>query len=298
MVLLGLVFFFLLSVLFVPVCYRAQGKRDENGIWGKAAVSWLFRLVYVRVLYADGKPEFQLYLLGIPLLAVKRKLDRWKAARIGRRKSPDRKKAKKDSVPAETGKLETEKPADSSAYRTEEGSAARLPENSPGRFRRIGEKISEGLRTFKNLIKGILSFPAKLLERIRKLRLTFRGFCDKIKQWYTFLLMEDTRQAVRFLKGKGKLLFRHILPRKMKGKILFGFEDPAWTGQTLAAAAMLCPLYKNQLQITPVFDRAVLEGELKLKGRIFGGYLLWQAWQIYRNREVKITYRRFQHKEA
>ena len=88
------------------------------------------------------------------------------------------------------------------------------------------------------------------------------------------------------------------MPRRITGKVLFGFEDPSLTGKILAAASLLCPLYKNKFQIIPVFDRTVLEGEVKLSGRIFGGYLLLQALLIYRCREVKATYQKFQQKEA
>lgn len=153
-------------------------------------------------------------------------------------------------------------------------------------------------RKIRGIFTALWRLPGKIADRIRKIRLTFRGICDKIKQWYTFLQMDDTREAIRFLKEKGKGLIRHILPRKIRGNVVFGFDDPSLTGQVLAVAGAVYPLYKERLQIIPVFDRQVLEGEVKLSGRIFGGYLLWQAWQIYRNREVKVTYRRFQHKEA
>lgn len=90
----------------------------------------------------------------------------------------------------------------------------------------------------------------------------------------------------------------HILPRKVRGHVTVGFEDPSMTGQLLAAAGVLYPLYREQIQITPVFDRQVLEGEVKIKGRIFGVAFAWTAWKIYRNQDVRITWQAFRNKEA
>ena len=128
--------------------------------------------------------------------------------------------------------------------------------------------------------------------------LTFRRFCDKIRRWKEFLTRDTTKAAVKFLLGRGRALLVHILPRKVRGNVTVGFEDPAMTGQLLAAAGVFYPLYKENIQITPVFDRQVLEGNFLIKGRIFGAAFVWTAWKIYRNRNVRITWQGFRNKEA
>ena len=128
--------------------------------------------------------------------------------------------------------------------------------------------------------------------------LTFRRFCDKIRRWKEFLTRDTTKAAVKFLLGRGRALLVHILPRKVRGNVTVGFEDPAMTGQLLAAAGVFYPLYKENIQITPVFDRQVLEGDFLIKGRIFGAAFVWTAWKIYRNRNVRITWQGFRNKEA
>lgn len=302
LVILGILLFIVLSVLFVPVCYRAQGQKVEDDLYGKAAVSWLFRLIYVRTLYAEGKPAFEIYLFGIPLLALKRKLEKHKVQSVKRLTKKSQRKPKESQSKAKESQrkpIETikENPVVPSIEETKgkmPDTASQVVESSDS----LGNKIAGLWNKMKDLVSNILHFPGKVMERIRKIRLTFRQFCDKIKQWYTFLQTDDTRQAFHFLKGKGRLLIRHVMPRRITGKVLFGFEDPSLTGKILAAASLLCPLYKNKFQIIPVFDRTVLEGEVKLSGRIFGGYLLLQALLIYRCREVKATYQKFQQKEA
>ncbi|MGN0264121.1 MAG: DUF2953 domain-containing protein [Oliverpabstia sp.] len=308
---LGLVLFFLLSALFVPVCYRMWGKRTVDVLEGKASVSWLFGLIRLSVGYVDSQSKLELYLFGIPLVALKDRIDRW---RKNRRKSVKRMRQRKtekkvvqqkressQAVPSVTGKSSDTKPADQICKDNQVKEPVEKPvqdqvdsnstEQEPDTAAVIFQKIKE-------ILLKIWRFPGRVLERIRKSRLTFRQFCDKIKKWYRFLQMDDTKQALLFLKGKGFLVLRHMLPVKIQGNLHFGFEDPSITGQVLAVAGMVYPLYGKTFRIIPDFEQQVLEGEVNLKGRVFGGYLLLQAWQIYRCKEIRRTYQRFQHKEA
>lgn len=291
---LGLVLFFLLSALFVPVCYRMWGKRTVDVLEGKASVSWLFGLIRLSVGYVDSQSKLELYLFGIPLVALKDRIDRW---RKNRRKSVKRMRQRKtekkvvqqkressQAVPSVTGKSSDTKPVQD---QVDSNSTEQEPDTAAVIFQKI-----------KEILLKIWRFPGRVLERIRKSRLTFRQFCDKIKKWYRFLQMDDTKQALLFLKGKGFLVLRHMLPVKIQGNLHFGFEDPSITGQVLAVAGMVYPLYGKTFRLIPDFEQQVLEGEVNLKGRVFGGYLLLQAWQIYRCKEIRRTYQRFQHKEA
>ena len=289
---LGLVLFFLLSALFVPVCYRMWGKRTATVLEGKASVSWLFGLIRLSVGYVDSQSKLELYLFGIPLLALKDRINRWRKKRRkpGKRmrqgKSSDTKPA--DQMRKDNQAVQVKEPAEKPVQdQVDSDSTEQEPDTAAVIFQKI-----------KEILLKIWRFPGRVLERIRKSRLTFRQFCDKIKKWYRFLQMDDTKQALLFLKGKGFLVLRHMLPVKIQGNLHFGFEDPSITGQVLAVAGMVYPLYGKTFRIIPDFEQQVLEGEVNLKGRVFGGYLLLQAWQIYRCKEIRRTYQRFQHKEA
>ena len=289
---LGLVLFFLLSALFVPVCYRMWGKRTATVLEGKASVSWLFGLIRLSVGYVDSQSKLELYLFGIPLLALKDRINRWRKKRRkpGKRmrqgKSSDTKPA--DQMRKDNQAVQVKEPAEKPVQdQVDSDSTEQEPDTAAVIFQKI-----------KEILLKIWRFPGRVLERIRKSRLTFRQFCDKIKKWYRFLQMDDTKQALLFLKGKGFLVLRHMLPVNIQGNLHFGFEDPSITGQVLAVAGMVYPLYGKTFRIIPDFEQQVLEGEVNLKGRVFGGYLLLQAWQIYRCKEIRRTYQRFQHKEA
>ena len=163
---------------------------------------------------------------------------------------------------------------------------------------RIAAAVGNLWRRIRSFFVWLVQLPGKIAGRIRKMWLTFRRFCDKIRRWKEFLTRDTTKAAVKFLLGRGRALLVHILPRKVRGNVTVGFEDPAMTGQLLAAAGVFYPLYKENIQITPVFDRQVLEGDFLIKGRIFGAAFVWTAWKIYRNRNVRITWQGFRNKEA
>ena len=81
----------------------------------------------------------------------------------------------------------------------------------------------------------------------------------------------------------------HAAPRKLRGQFTAGTGDPALTGQILGAVAIAYPLYGKGVAVYPRFEEKILEGQLQMKGRIVVACLLWQAWKIYRNPDVRKT---------
>lgn len=285
LVLLGIVLLFLLSLLFVPVCYSGWGKKEGKTYQGKASVSWMFHLIHGTVVYEEKQSRFELYLCGIPMMKLREKIKNRKKRKEGK-VQPER------TVETEETKIQSEQLAEKAKTIIQPEKSAENPETKVHPQKpRLWEKIKKSLQK-------MIHFPSAVWKRLKKIRLTFRGFCDKIKEWYTFLTSDTMKAAFQFIKITGKKLLRHILPRKIRGRLVFGFEDPSWTGQVLGAAAILYPVYQDRLQLIPVFDQAILEGEVRFSGRIFGGYLLWTAWQVYKNRDIRKIYHRFQNKEA
>ena len=145
---------------------------------------------------------------------------------------------------------------------------------------------------FKKL-KKILGIPRIILRKVKKTWLTVHGICDKISEIRIFLESEVFLNAKTLLLGEVKKLGLHILPRKVRGEIEFGFDDPSLTGRILAVAGICYPLYGNNIKITPYFDRKILEGELKVKGRIRGIVLLKSALKVGFNQEVREIWKNF-----
>ena len=73
---------------------------------------------------------------------------------------------------------------------------------------------------------------------------------------------------------------RHLLPRKGKGEVVFGFDDPYTTGQVLTAVSVVYPFCHKLIDIYPEFDRQVFTAEGHFSGRIRAGTLLLIAGRM------------------
>lgn len=307
LIILGILLFLILTLLFVPFGYRIKGSKDADILAGSAAVSWLAGLVLVRVRYLDKEIDLKIWLFGIELKHLKKLLKLIstflqllkKLAHpiivMVRRLTPSRYATK------ENNEVNEKLIPDPNQETTQAGLEKKEHKDTeqPIQTNSSDEQKKAGFwDMLKMLVSTILAIPRRIFEFVKKIYLTILKIYGRIKQWKLFLTAKTTKRALKFLLGEGKELLYHIRPRKVKGNLKFGFEDPAATGQILAGLSVIYPFYKNRLIITPVFNEKILEGDLYLRGHILGWVLLKIAWKIYRNTDVKTTIRKFQHKEA
>lgn len=288
LVLLAIAALLILAVLFMPVCYRGHVEKREDVLKAGLRVSWMFRLVYVRVRYEEKQPDAEIYLLGIPVLRIRKYLAEKKKKENARRK-PVHGPHRKPSVPPGG------RPAGN--RRAGGGAAAELPKvNVVLQAEETAEKKKESgiLRFFRKAAE----IPGKIRDVFRKVRFTIGSFCAKIKEWHRFLTSRTFRRAWEAVKLHGKKILRHILPKKVRGYVRFGFDDPASTGQLTGVAGMFLPMIPEGLHIVPDFRGKCLEADVTAGGRIVVFVLLRHGLAIYRNKYVQRVIKKFQHKEA
>lgn len=145
-------------------------------------------------------------------------------------------------------------------------------------FGKIRKIICESLEKMKRLFHRVDEFRQKLSELLEKLR-----------EWMEFIDEEMTKKA--FSKGIKilKKLLRHILPRRIKGDLTFGLEDPAMMGRILAILGMAMPIYKDSLNVEPCFGVNMIQGQIRAKGKIRLGYLLYLAIMVLIDKEIMGT---------
>ncbi|MEF2652581.1 MAG: DUF2953 domain-containing protein [Blautia sp.] len=310
----------LLLILFCPVRYFIQGSKPEEDrmseLKGQVRVSWLFRGITFRFFYENKKAGTDFRILGISPDKFRRRKKKvsvkeekaeektfpaekslFEDEKILEKKIPeekmsgenlsgDEKISSSEKIPSvieekeETGKSKVQEETD--REKTEEISKKKLEKKKPGLLKRFMEKIK--------------SIPSK----IRKIRLTIKRTCVKIEWWKRFFSNPRIKEAISFCWKDIKKLIRHILPIKVEGNVTFGFEDPSITGRIVALLGMTIPFHKNCIQIMPLFqtDRNILEGTIKMKGRIYGVVLVKTAAEIYFNKNVKYMINRWKHKEV
>lgn len=290
----------LLLILFCPVRYSMQGSKPEgggmSGLGGQIRVSWLFRGITFRLFYEnkETKTDFRIFGISADKFRRRKKKASGKSARPEEKISNENISAEKElpsleKLPSVTEtKEKTEIPkVRERAVKEKEEKKEEIQESEP-------EKKKPGL--LKGFMEKIKSIPAK----IRKIRLTIKRTCVKIEWWKGFFSNPRIKEAISFCWKDIKKLICHILPVKVEGKITFGFEDPSITGRIVALLGMSIPFHKNRIQVMPLFqtDRNILEGNIKMKGRIYGVVLVKTAAEIYFNKNVKYMINRWKHKEA
>ncbi|WP_333652732.1 DUF2953 domain-containing protein [Lacrimispora sp.] len=130
-----------------------------------------------------------------------------------------------------------------------------------------------------------ISWFSKLKEKIRKqllkLKFFFHRICDTLKAvkdkketLQAWVSNKENQKTVKLLLRQLKKLIRHILPRRGKGNVTFGFDDPYVTGQVLTYASVVYPFCHKHLNLYPVFDQVVFKADGNFRGRVRIGTIL------------------------
>lgn len=149
----------------------------------------------------------------------------------------------------------------------------------------------------ERLAAKIQSMVTKLVDKAKTTYTSLSGKYtagqEKINMVRLFLEDEQNKSTLRLLWRQLKKLIKHILPRKMNGRVRFGFDDPATTGQILTYISPFYGVYAKSVTIEPVFDEKVMDGELHLKGRIRLGTLLWTVVRVFFDKNFRTLLKKF-----
>lgn len=323
LILLGLALLVILLVLLVPVHYGAEGS-FHGAVKGTARVSWLLRLVSCQVSYQE-ELTFQVRIFGFPLRLgeadSEAEPDR-PVAEAGESESGGRSFEAGEPGPegpfAEAGESESggrfaeaaqpgpdEPPAKSAEPEEDTGEMLlEAQEVKPRRVERRKEKAGSAGAGKPDLSKKRFSIGAlcdKLRKKAAKLGgklLDLRSHADRIWEKLlrlkekkdlilVFLRDEENKKAFSLAKRKGFALLRHVRPKKLEGRIRFGFDDPSTTGTVLMYAAPFYGLYARHLELIPDFEETGIEGDFRLSGRLRLGVLLGLGVQLFLSREIR-----------
>ena len=308
LVILGIILAVLLLVLFVPVRYRADASFEGKPAGG-VAVSWLLHLITVRVNY-DGSVKALVKVLWFHLfdktvwpaeeasipeeteVAVPAEVidpveqitvvEVAEPAESAEAPMPDKPAETTPARPESTESVSVKHKAAEPEPTAEEPKAAESTTEMPTEPEKKSESLLEKL-------------AALLQNAITKISCTYQQICGKvdagqkkIESVRTFLADQENQMTLRLLWKQVKKLFRHILPRKLNGRVRFGFDDPATTGQILTYVSPFYGLYAKTLKLEPVFDEKVTEGELHVKGHIRVATLLWIVIRVFLNKNFRL----------
>ncbi|QNM05890.1 hypothetical protein [Qiania dongpingensis] len=295
---LGILLALILIVLFVPLRYegRTAGRfsagetvdGDPEGGMAYCArfrVSWLLRIVTVRIQADEKGVKYKIKLFGVPI-------------RSSRKKETAGEEFRRESIHVSM--------PDETAGQRRYGNSEELEE--PLTAQSLGNEIREEEERgfFRRFAARVICFFRRLAEKIkyffRRIQYTYGKFRDKIKKAgekfhlvRDFLEDKENKEMFHFLLAKGKKAFKHIFPRKLSGSVAFSLEDPAATGKVLMGLGFLYPLLKDRIRVTPLFEnRNHVSGELYFKGRIRAFSLLIIAMRVWFNKKFRAFMKRGQ----
>lgn len=325
--LLGIFILALLLVLFVPVRYRFKGYYKEDFVChGK--VTWLLHLLSISIDY-EKELVTSIKIFGIPATAFKKKNKQDNPAKTKQNtqtgldtdskdvtgkdisaKEPETVKIVEEpkvSVPYESI---SHKPAETTAVeaKTVENKFAETDfHNKQQTDKRVDAQPQtestndSGKKPFFNKIASIFQ---KIKQKIRDIIQKIHGFfCklqniftdikskkEKLQHYISILKREEVKKALALCKKRILLLIKHILPKKMKVVIDFGFDDPSTTGYTLALYGMLPPSVGKKIILHPDFDKQMFVCDFNLKGAVNAFSLLHQLLCIISDNNCRALY--------
>ncbi len=130
----------------------------------------------------------------------------------------------------------------------------------------------------------------KLEKKVNQISEKKEEIDKKISRFQRFWNMKCTVRTREYL-GKYLIsILKHIAPKKVKGHIRYGFDEPCTTGQVTGYLSLLPFVYQKGFSLEPDFRERVVEGNITLKGRIILGYLarivlkryIWQTIKMAR----------------
>lgn len=129
-------------------------------------------------------------------------------------------------------------------------------------------KVKNIFNEIKNIKMKIKNIWDGLKERIKKMYQATINI-DRIKHLILdFFNDKANREGIKITLLSVKKLLKHILPTKIKSRVIFGTGDPCSTGQALSAIGILYSMYGDKIRITPDFNEKRFEGQHDIKGRI------------------------------
>lgn len=330
LIILGVALFLILSVLFVPVRYRLAGCFEETKK-AEALVSWGGIVFRARAAYEYEKDlRYTVRIFGVTILTSEEKITilqrilGWKERREEKRRRKIYEKYQRDLSEFSEEEWDNDAWANlPEGYEPKEWSSW---EDHMDEYRtgypwdtvdgESQEDFPEEKESVKERVQGLLENwkekrqekreqkewekamePEKTVEEPQEkwynnLEEKMEDLSDKYERLERFYYENQSQYAVRKMFGLIKKTICYILPTSWRGRLRYGFSDPALTGQSYGLLCATGVALSRRCRIEAEFEEAVLEGRIKVRGRIRVFFFVRMAVLIFFDRRLKAVYRK------
>ena len=314
-ILLGILLFILillLLILFLPICYRVKGKIDAEGKTLNAKVSWFFGLIRFRFDYPEPARPI-LKLAFFTLMGKEEKESNEKQEESGKEDHQEQEAEESFEEPEES--IDKPEVQSSALEGTEEEALTKVEEaeevlteaenaeeakDEQNKAEESGKDQSElsveteesedqTEKKAKKPLKVKKSKEEKEAEKTRK-KEKIQKLLDDVKYYKALWEEKDTQPFVKDALARILHVLKNLLPKKIRGRILFGAASPDVTGYVYGVYCVLKTMYPKRfsLEVTPDFERKVLEADVLIKGRFMVITLLIDALRIFFDKRFRV----------
>lgn len=142
-----------------------------------------------------------------------------------------------------------------------------------------------------NKIIEIIKIPQHVFAKIK---CTISSICGKIVLIKNTIENPIFKRAFALTKRHFIKILKSILPRKIDIDISFGLDDPATTADIMSRYGILYPWIGDKIRLNPYFDKKLVEGTVRIKGKITLFRIIYSAAVVYFNKDVKKVIKRFE----
>lgn len=300
LVVIGLLIFGILAILFVPLRYDGKISYNEKNQCVATQITWLFRLICIEGGYQE-KVYARARLLWFTLW--KWKADEKENDKEDHLESADYSEEELDRLLEERSQKEESKEETVMEEKLDEPDAEEnLTEVQPTEIepneiepKEVELNEAKSNEAKSNEAESTEKKPKKI--QFQQIGKRIKEIKEKIKHIKEMASDQRIHRAILLLIDGAWKMVRHSLPRKIKGRAKFGFEDPSTTGQILTYVSLLYPCYAKSVELVPMFTEKVIDLDLYFRGRVRLFSLIWICVKIWFDRNFRYLYKKVRKKK-
>lgn len=298
LVVIGLLILGILAILFVPLRYDGKISYNDKNQCVTTQITWLFRLICIEGGYQE-KVYARARLLWFTLW--KWKADEKENDKEDHLESADYSEEELDRLLEERSQKEESKEETKEATVIEEkmdepAVEENLTEVQPTEIepKEVEPTEIESKEVESKEAESTEKKPKKI--QFQQIGKRIKEIKEKIKHIKEMASDQRIHRAILLLIDGAWKMVRHSLPRKIKGRAKFGFEDPSTTGQILTYVSLLYPCYAKSVELVPMFTEKVIDLDLYFRGRVRLFSLIWICVKIWFDRNFRYLYKKVKKK--
>lgn len=299
LVVIGLLILGILAILFVPLRYDGKISYNDKNQCVATQITWLFRLICIEGGYQE-KVYARARLLWFTLW--KWRADEKENDKEDHLESADYSEEELDRLLEERSQKEESKEETKEATVIEEkmdepAVEENLTEVQPTEIepKEVEPTEIESKEVESKEAESTEKKPKKI--QFQQIGKRIKEIKEKIKHIKEMASDQRIHRAILLLIDGAWKMVRHSLPRKIKGRAKFGFEDPSTTGQILTYVSLLYPCYAKSVELVPMFTEKVIDLDLYFRGRVRLFSLIWICVKIWFDRNFRYLYKKVRKKK-